>query len=135
MVWTQIGVIDYIYNVIHKHFCNYNYLHSKFGLLNLHIYPLMDYNYECGLCFQWKKINFNFQWLDLMKNIVCHKILESINFRFEKKKKMHSNVKYLRKFIIILKNQELEKKKFLKKYVCIINMKNGIESMISFSKL
>jgi hypothetical protein len=70
-----------------------------------------------------------------MKNIVCHKILESINFRFEKKKKMHSNVKYLRKFIIILKNQELEKKKFLKKYVCIINMKNGIESMISFSKL
>lgn len=65
----------------------------------------MDYNYERGLCFQQNNNNNNFQWHDLMKNIVCHKILESIIFRFEKKKKMRFDVKYRRMFIMDFKTK------------------------------
>jgi hypothetical protein len=55
--------------------------------------------------FNEKKLILIFNDMIWWKNIVCHKILESINFRFEKKKEMHFDVKYLRKFIMDLKTK------------------------------
>ncbi len=61
MVWTQICVVVYMCNVMHKTFFQLKFKITLYlWTLKFNIYFVTNYKYKCGLCFTWKKISLKF---------------------------------------------------------------------------